>query len=163
MRASAAELDGLEVYQQYQDTETALRKLSKTVTVSILNVEKTADGFICDGTYYLPKTKVVIPGDNSGAKTNDVQAVISGLTTAGVIEGTSGSSLKINGTTITGSGDYSWHCMVNGVHRGTYSYLSSRLSELQPKMTFVTLRKTNLRRRRHTEFASRKLQTTNLK
>ena len=40
---------------------------------------------------------------------------------------------------------------------------SSRLSELQPKMTFVTLRKTNLRRRRHTEFASRKLQTTNLK
>lgn len=40
---------------------------------------------------------------------------------------------------------------------------SSRLSELQPKMTFVTLRKTNLRRRRHTEFASRKLHTTNLK
>ena len=54
-----------------------------------------------------------------------VQAVISGLTTAGVIEGTSGSSLKINGTTITGSGDYSWHCMVNGVHRGTYSYLGT--------------------------------------
>ena len=31
------------------------------------------------------------------------------------------------------------------------------------KVTFVTLRKTNLRRKRHTEFASRKLQTTNLK
>lgn len=124
------EISKLPSYKNYLSAEAGLRKLPKTVTVSILDVAKDGSSYTYSGDYFFPKTKIVIAGNDNGEASNDVASVLTGLSNknyANLFACTVSASIiiTVNGTKIGSSGDYSWRYAVNGKDIGKISGVSS--------------------------------------
>lgn len=128
------ELKKLPLYKKYLSAEANLRKLPKTITVSIVDVVKDGNSYTYSGDYFFPKTKIVIAGNEDGEDSNDVALVLTGLSNknyAGLFTCTVSSSIviTINGAKIGSSGDYSWRYAVNGKDIRKISGVSSAKSQ----------------------------------
>ncbi len=128
------ELKNLPSYKKYLSAEASLRKLPKTITVSIADVSKEGDSYTYSGDYFFPKTKIVIAGNDEGEASNDVASVLTGLSNknyAGLFTCTVSASIviTINGVRIGSSGDYSWRYAVNGKDMRKISGVSSAKSQ----------------------------------
>ena len=124
------EINRLPLYRKYLSAEAGLRKLPKTITVSIPDVTKNGSDYTYSGDYFFEKTKVVISGNNQGEASNDVASVLTGLSNknyANLFPCIVSASIviTINGTKISNSGDYGWRYAVNGRDMGKISGVSS--------------------------------------
>ena len=133
--AKADELSVLEAYRQYLNVETALRRLPKTITVSVIDAVKNGAGDYTVGPgYFLEKTKVVAEGSKDGKASNEIGRLMTDLKNADCLgeKPLTGGNLSLNmhGQAIKADGGYTWHYAVNGVDGGTFSGNSSHKDQM---------------------------------